>query len=75
LVAGALFAGGFAALTAASRLRARKRAADAGAGEGASAETDVPPEISGRTGARVRAGLGARAKEAASLLAPLRQRL
>ncbi|HZU59096.1 MAG TPA: hypothetical protein VFA06_24665 [Actinocrinis sp.] len=77
LVAGALFAGGFAALTAAARLRARKRAADAdaGAGEGASAETDVPPEISGRTGARVRAGLGARAKEAASLLAPLRQRL
>ncbi|HZP50351.1 hypothetical protein [Actinocrinis sp.] len=85
LVAGAVFAGGFAALTVAARLRARKRAMDAAAGaaagEGAPAETGAPletaapTETSSRTGARIRTGLSARAREAASLLAPVRQRL
>lgn len=74
MVAGAAFAAGFAALTVAARVRARKQARDAAAvaaaGESAPAETG-----GGRTGARIRAGLNARARDVVGLLAPVRQRL
>jgi LexA-binding, inner membrane-associated putative hydrolase len=74
VVAAAAFAAGFAALTVAARVRARKQAKDAdtvaATGESAPAETG-----GSGTGTRIRAGLSARARDVVGLLAPVRQRL